>query len=246
MPTIELFRAGLITLLVGLLLFWCVPVWLPVAEVFPQNYDQLTFFCSWLFISIAGTGVLLLLRAALCAVSLRSQWNLPLRIFPDVALRNVLPWHRHPPSLLFTQLPGLGLLLSPLFSILMFFYSIYLQPTTSHGLPIHLSATDSVPLKNSPWQDTLSVYLAVGEKYYLNGKPVAREELGPKLREELSHRVVWTVYFEADYNTLNMDAIDAMDTIQGLGANILWITPQVRKNLQLASPTPPPRLHRNP
>jgi biopolymer transport protein ExbD len=90
------------------------------------------------------------------------------------------------------------------------------------------------------------VYLAGGEKYYLNGKPVAREELGPKLREELSHRVVWTVYFEADNDNLNMDAIYAMDTIQGLGANILWITPQIRKKLQLTSPTPPPRLHRNP
>lgn len=38
--------------------------------------------------------------------------------------------------------------------------------------------------------------------------------------------------FEADFDTLNMDAIHAMDTIEGLGANLVWITPKVREELQ--------------
>jgi hypothetical protein len=44
--------------------------------------------------------------------------------------------------------------------------------------------------------------------------------------------MVWTVYFEADYDTLNGDAIYAMGTIQGLGAKLVWITPKVREELQ--------------
>jgi hypothetical protein len=44
--------------------------------------------------------------------------------------------------------------------------------------------------------------------------------------------MVWTVYFEADFGTLNMDAIYAMDTIQGLGARLVWITPKVREEIQ--------------
>ena len=44
--------------------------------------------------------------------------------------------------------------------------------------------------------------------------------------------MVWTVYFEADQDTLNMNAIYAMDTIQGLGAKLVWITPKVREELE--------------
>ncbi len=44
--------------------------------------------------------------------------------------------------------------------------------------------------------------------------------------------MVWTVYFEGDYDTLNMNAIYAMDTIQGLGARLIWITPKIREELQ--------------
>jgi hypothetical protein len=78
----------------------------------------------------------------------------------------------------------------------------------------------------------LGVYLAGGERYYINGQAVPREDLSARLRQELGHRAVWTVYFEADFDTLNMDAIYAMDTIQGLGANLVWITPKVREELQ--------------
>lgn len=48
-----------------------------------------------------------------------------------------------------------------------------------------------------------------------------REALREALENELSRRMVWVVYFEADYDTLNMDAIYAMDVIQGLGAKTI-------------------------
>jgi hypothetical protein len=39
-------------------------------------------------------------------------------------------------------------------------------------------------------------------------------------------------HFEADHDTLNMNAIYVMDTIQGLGGKLVWITPKVREELQ--------------
>ena len=101
-----------------------------------------------------------------------------------------------------------------------------------YGLPIDFKVRDSLTWTKSPWQETLSVYLAVGEKYYVNNKPVKREALRETLQNELNHRMVWIVYFEADGDTLNMDAIYAMEVIQGLGAKLIWITPKVREELQ--------------
>ena len=37
------------------------------------------------------------------------------------------------------------------------------------------------------------------------------------------------VYFEADGNCVYMNAVYAMDTIQGLGAKMIWITPKTRE-----------------
>jgi biopolymer transport protein ExbD len=76
----------------------------------------------------------------------------------------------------------------------------------------------------------------VGEKYYSNGHLVPREALRANLQRELNRRMVWTVYFEADGDALNMNAIYAMDTIQGLGAKLVWITPKVRQELEKRNP----------
>ena len=66
-------------------------------------------------------------------------------------------------------------------------------------------------------------------RFYVNGKQVPREDLRSRLEEELLRRGVWVVYFEADDNCLYMDAVYAMDTIQGLGAKMIWITPKTRE-----------------
>jgi biopolymer transport protein ExbD len=58
---------------------------------------------------------------------------------------------------------------------------------------------------------------------------VAREKLRAKLEEELGRQMVWTVYFEADRDCAFMDATYAFDTIQGLGAKVVWITPGMRE-----------------
>ena len=40
---------------------------------------------------------------------------------------------------------------------------------------------------------------------------------------------VWVVYFEADSDCMFMDATYAIDTIQVLGAKVIWITPKTRR-----------------
>jgi biopolymer transport protein ExbD len=143
-----------------------------------------------------------------------------------------LPWHRHRLTSLITQTPNFGLTCGAVLWILVFQFMVFTETSHHYGLPIKLRTHDSVRWTKSPWQETLSVYLAVRERHYINGQAVLREDLSARLRQELGRRVAWTAYFEADFDTLNMDVIYAMDTIQGLGANLVWITPKVRAELQ--------------
>ena len=55
------------------------------------------------------------------------------------------------------------------------------------------------------------------------------KKLREKLVEELGRRVVWTVYVEADRDSLWQDTVFVMDTIRGLGADVCWITPKTRE-----------------
>jgi len=155
-----------------------------------------------------------------------------LRLFPDVVPRNHLRLLRHSPMPLITWLPNFGLMYGAVLWILVLFFMIFAGSGHSYGLPIELRTQYSLPGQKSSPQETLGVYLAVGEKYYVNGQLVPREGLRTKLKEELNRRANWTVYFEAENDTLNMNAIYVMDTIQGLGGKLVWITPKVREELQ--------------
>ena len=229
MPPKTLLRAGAVTLLVAIFLFWSVPVWL---RFFDSDVWELALVLFWFCVSLAGAGGFLLLLAALSLLSPRWKSSRGLRMFPGMVLRNVLPFPRPRPIPLIAQLPNFGLIYGAVLWILIFLFMIVEEPRHYYGLPIDFRTYDSVVWEKNPWQETLGVYLAVGEKYYINGQPVPREALRTRLEQELNKRMVWTVYFEADYDTLNMDAIYAMDAIQGLGAKLVWITPKVRKELR--------------
>jgi biopolymer transport protein ExbD len=231
MPTKELFRAGIVTLLIGIFLLWSIPAWLRFAEVYPRKYEDVVAISFWFSVSLAGAGGLLLSRAAMRMRPKRWESDRCLRIIPDITLRSVLPWHRHRPTPLITQLPNFGFMCGAVLWILVFLFMIFKAPRHSHGLPIELKTRDSVLWAKSPWQETLGVYLAVGERYYINGQAVPREDLSARLRQELIRRMVWTVYFEADYDTVYMDAVYAIDTIQGCGAKFIWITPKMREQI---------------
>ena len=73
----------------------------------------------------------------------------------------------------------------------------------------------------------MSVYVAHSGQFYVNGK-VVKQDLEKALREELDQRAEWTVYVEADYDTPFMDTVFVIDTIQGLGGKVVWITPRTR------------------
>ena len=233
MPPKTLLQVGIVTLLAGIVLFLSIPIGFTYVEMYPVSYWTVAPVLFWFCASLTGAGGLLVFRAAFGLLPVTRQWNPNLRIFPAMPLRNVLAWHRHRPTPLITQLPNFGLIFGAVLGILIFLFMVLREPLHYYGLRIDLRTHDSLIWEKSPWQETLSVYLGVGAKYYLNGQQVPREALRTNLQQALRRRMVWTVYFEADYDTLNADAIYAMDTIQGLGAKLVWITPKVREELQL-------------
>jgi biopolymer transport protein ExbD len=153
------------------------------------------------------------------------------RMFPGTKPGNHLRVLHQRPMRMFAELPNFGLMFGAVLWIVAFIFMVNLPPP-SRGLLIGLRADDAIGLAVSPWPETISVYLGIGEKYYVNGQQVAQRDLRARLEEKLGRSAVWTVYFEADGNTLNGNAIYAMDTIRELGAKLVWITPKVRENLR--------------
>ena len=151
------------------------------------------------------------------------------RIFPETAPRHCVRWTAHRPQQPLSELPNFGLAWGAVMLALVFIFILLLTPYPSKGLYVQFGPRHAEWQQKNPWGETLSVYLGPGEKFYVNGQRVAKEELGAKLQKKLNQRAEWTVYFEADHDTLNMNAIYAMDTIQGLGAKLVWITPKMRK-----------------
>jgi biopolymer transport protein ExbD len=186
-------------------------------------YTNLTWLPVW-FIS---TGLVLLIRFWFCEILGEKATH---RIFPDTALRNVIPLHRHRPLPPIKDLPDFGLVLGSLLFILIFIY-MTVRPRTPLGLRVNIRERTAVAWQKSPWPETLGVYVDGQGKFYVNGQWVPKENLRTKLSEELGKRMVWTVYFEADNASTVADTICAMDTIQRLDAKLVWITPAVREEL---------------
>jgi len=231
MPPRTLARAGVCTLAAGIFLYWGVPIWLRAIE--PYTWDlPLAEVVAWLCLSLAGAGALLLINAAFGRFAASQRAGRNLSVFPGLPVRNVLRLPRHRPIPLIAQLPNFGLICGAVLWILVFLFLIVRGQHPYYGLLIDFTERDSLTWTKSPWQETLSVYLGADGKYYVNNKPVKRAALREALLNELNHRMVWTVYFEADSDALNMDAIYAMDAIQGLGARLIWITPKTRLELQ--------------
>lgn len=232
MPAKTLFGAGVAALLAGIILCsMLAPITNELEEAFPWNNWTPGLVASWLCFSLVGSGLFLILRGVF---SLLSSWwgsGRNIRLFPGMILRNVFPLQRHRPLPLITQLPNFGLVCGSVIWVLIIIFMLF-QKMPVFGLWIDFGTRGFGMGQKSPWQESLGVYLGVGEKYYVNGELVTREALGARLRVELSHHLDCTVYFEADADTLNMDAIYAMDTIQGVGGKLVWITPKMREELQ--------------
>jgi biopolymer transport protein ExbD len=108
---------------------------------------------------------------------------------------------------------------------------ILLQPMTHRGFLVHFDKPRPVVWEKSPWNETMSVYLDDSGEFYVNGHHVTAKDLPERLKEQLGKRVSSIVYFEADARVRFSDAEYAMNTIQHLGAKLIWITPRTRKEL---------------
>jgi biopolymer transport protein ExbD len=183
---------------------------------------------NWLSIWMIATGLVLLIRLWAARVFEVQPMS---RIFPGMALRNVVRLQRHS-SMPLNQLPNYGA--SWVWSCVLLIVMIFGMAAAhrrEYGLMVSLKEGDSPVWQRNAWPQTLSVYVDGQDRFYLNGRPVPPEDLRVKLNSELEKRVNWTVYFEGDDNCSYGAAVFAIDTIQGLGAKLIWITPRVRGQL---------------
>jgi len=187
-------------------------------------------FWSFLIISLGGAGIFTIVRG----FSLALARDLPMRqlprIFPELELRNLAAWKggRVSQSLVMASLNAFSV---SWICVLMTLVTIFMiiRPLPSRGLPIDWIERSHISTTESPWAETMSVYVAPPEQFLVNGKAIKREELEAKLREELGRRAEWTVYVEADDYTQFSDTLYAIDAIQGLGGKVVWITPKMRE-----------------
>jgi biopolymer transport protein ExbD len=222
---------GAFTFLLGAFLYWSIPIALNSEGAYPWSDRLLAQVLFWFCVSLTGAGCWLLFRGSFSFLTPNADLGYTVSMFPGIKLRNVLAWQRFRPTPVFASLPNFGLVYGAVVWALIMIFMLFPE-SHFYGLPIDLSRRTPMIGKSSSGEESLGVYLGVGEKFYVNGELVAREALAARLRQELNHRLVWTVYFEADYDTLNMNAIYAMDVIQGLGAKLIWITPRVREELR--------------
>jgi biopolymer transport protein ExbD len=192
------------------------------------NYEEFGAVVQFVCLFLGGTGFMLALRVF-------SGWffehftnRRPARMFPQMELRNVIPMKQRRPIPLIKEPPNFGLIYGSILWILVFIFMILIPPTPV-GLWVDFREQKAVGVEKSPWTETVSVYVDGLGGFLVNGQPVKREELKAELKRALSRQMVWTVYLEADADCLFMDVAHAMDTIQGLGAKLVWITPKTRE-----------------
>jgi biopolymer transport protein ExbD len=192
-----------------------------------EDYREAIAVLQICCVFVLATGLVLMVFATDRAIRRISGPNVALRMFPDMVLHHVLATTKHPPLSAIHEPPHWPLFCVAVLSILMFTF-MTVGPWPSHGLFVGWRIHDAVVWQKSPWPDTLEVYVRPPGRFFINGQEVERNDLRAKLIEQLSRRVEWSVYFEADPDTLFMDDVYAMDTIQGCGAKLIWITPKMR------------------
>jgi biopolymer transport protein ExbD len=200
-------------------------VWTPSGK-----YLEFAAVMQYPCLLVGGIGAMLALRALwswLLTLAPKQQ----LRIFPELALRNVIGRRRYCPAPPIRDMSNFGVVWGSILYVLMFtFWFATVTAAPPHGLLVDLKQSRSVAAQPSPWSDTTSVYIGPLQ-FYVNGKPIERSDLRGTLAKALSKQMVWSVYLEAHPDCAFGDAIYAMDAIQGLGATVFWITPRTHEAL---------------
>jgi biopolymer transport protein ExbD len=198
----------------------------------PYDYRDYVALTQDFCVFLGGTGLALLVMAYR-----RFRRVVPSpgpRIFTGMAMRQVVPVVRHAPIPLISQLPHWGLLWGSVVMVLMILYMADGR-LTSKGVPVGWRKPNAMVIGTSPWSDTLEIYVRTPARFFVNREEVQRDELRSKLREQLGHRVEWTVFVEADPDVNFGDVLHAMDVIRSCGGNVSWITPQMREEWQEAA-----------
>lgn len=196
------------------------------------DYEDICMLIQDICIFLGIVAFMLFVRALDTSIKAKLAKKQLLRIFPDVPLRNVIPLQRHRPTPVLSSLPFFWIGWFGVISIVAVVFLLFLCAWRSaNGFLVNVEKRNAAVSQQSPRSEMLGVYVDAHHKFYMNGRLVARDELRTKLKEELSKRVVWTVYFEADENVEYYCAVYTFDTIRGLGAKVIWITPQIRKEL---------------
>jgi biopolymer transport protein ExbD len=202
----------------------------PRLRVFTDSwgYRQAVGLAQLFCIFLGGTGLALVVLATARTTRLSFPPATAPRIFPEMALRNFIPLTKHAPLPPIHALPHWGIFCPAVLWILIIIFMMF-GPQTPHGLFVSMRSHEVVSWGKSTGQETIGVYVGPPGRFFVNGEEVERSSLRTKLLEHLGRSVAWTVYFEADAGTVYMDDVYAIDTIQGCGAKLIWITPRMRE-----------------
>lgn len=195
-----------------------------------EFYEDAVWLTQFMSILFAGAGVTLVLRGVGFWLGEFVGKGRSLRILPELNLRSVLPARARRPMTLLVGFQVFAPVWISLLMILVFMFMLFEVPLTPRGILVHLEKPGVAPVRNSPWPESLGIY--VGEDgFRLNGRLVARQELQSRLKEQLAKRMVWTVYLEACDRVRFDSVVFAIDVIQKSGAKVIWITPKIREEL---------------
>jgi biopolymer transport protein ExbD len=183
---------------------------------------------NWLAAFLIALGIVLPIQSA---IAKRARAYAPPRMLPELALRNVTrwPWGRRPMQFLSSPSAAIGVFAIVEMALMFTMMALEMQTDAKYGLMVDLAPGQIARAPESPWHQTMSVRVTARGEYVVNGKVVAPQELRAALEAEFSRRPAWMVYVEGDDNVEFAAVLRAMDVIQGLGAQVLWITPEVRR-----------------
>jgi len=99
------------------------------------------------------------------------------------------------------------------------------------GLKVHLVTPKALSMTAEPSLPPVLVQLKYdgsrgGPKLYLNSRPVSLGSLENELKKELKLRPDWVVYFEGDPDLAWGEAVQIIDIIRGVPAEVVLLTPE--------------------
>jgi biopolymer transport protein ExbD len=212
-----------------------------IVETHKDEYRDAFHLICLVFLVLAGTGTVLLIRPAIALT--RERLTIVQRkkfaIFIPSGHVYRPPLRKLRPSPIFFRPPDFGMvfavaILPPCLLFMVLVLHVFNLPRMGISVPLTM-AKDTSMLTDSRAEGFL-VWLDDHGNYFLNSKQAPREHLQQAIQDELAKRAEWTVYFEAAPNAKFQDAAFAMDAIQSAHGKLVWLTPAARALLSRPYP----------